>query len=97
MLGGEDEDEEDIEEANKMKEGDTIVKVGAYGVEEMRQELSDRRRAHQEKMHSEQIRRNIQLAEVDKKNSKRNFRHRPRALEKPTRKDYILMLSLRVI
>jgi len=65
MLGGEDEDGE-ITDDKKVGESDTsIEKVGAYGAVEMRQELAERRRAYQEKMHTEQIRRNVQQAELE--------------------------------
>ena len=70
MLGGEDEDEDDAvtKEEKQMGESNTsIAKVGAYGLDEMRKVIAERRRAYQEKMHSEQIRRNIQQAELENK------------------------------
>uniref|UniRef100_A0A7S0C312 EF-hand domain-containing protein n=1 Tax=Proboscia inermis TaxID=420281 RepID=A0A7S0C312_9STRA len=65
MLGSEDEEEKD--EAKVSESGKTITKVGVYGVSEMRKVISERRRAHQEKMHLEQIRREVQQAELESK------------------------------
>jgi len=67
MLGGEDEDEE-VTDEKKLGDTDTSsVKVGAYGTDEMQQVISERRRAYQEKMHTEQIRQNAQQAELEAK------------------------------